>query len=356
MYEVIVPSPRSNDDFVELARSREYKGRHFRKHLLTLGPLLHPKTGKTIPLDEDFYSKLKANFDNGVTDIVAVPLADAQNQHSEDPLRNLGEVMDISRDGKKVYVDLDIRDDEAALKLGKTLLGASAFLSLDYKDTNTGQQVGPALLHACVTNRPYVTGLEDYQEVVAATADSDDQDVMVLTAEEAVPELTREELLAELRDKHGIDVEQLQAHAQQQPDVGQLTEAIGETLGLTAGGETISLTDVVQAVAELATNNADLSQRVGQLTQERAADEVDRYINAGRLLPKSRTRAIELALTDRQSLEDFLAPVDQPYVKMTDPVGVAPPQGEQRHVENIDAEVARLTEVAAGLNGGHKNK
>ena len=79
--------------------------------------------------------------------------------------------MDIQREGDKVYTLLDIRDPAAAEKMGKTLLGASAFLHMDYTDTRTNKKVGPTLLHTCVTNRPYVTDLDDYEEVVAATAD-----------------------------------------------------------------------------------------------------------------------------------------------------------------------------------------
>src|ERR1044072_4503734 len=175
---VIVPS--DGDGYVELARTKQ--GRLFRKHILNKGPLLHPTTGATISIDDKFVSTLTKNFNDGVCDIVQVPLANDKNEHSEDPMRNIGEVIGIEAKDDKVYAVIDARDAPAADKLGKTLLGASAMLHLDYTNTKTGQKVGPTLLHTCVTNRPYVTGLEDYKEIVAATSDTSQRAVLLTTA------------------------------------------------------------------------------------------------------------------------------------------------------------------------------
>lgn len=352
--QFIVPAPSSADGYVELARSGEYKGHHWRKHLLNLGNLIHPKTGQNIPLDDSFYHRLKDNFENQVADIVAVPLANDKNEHVEDPLRNAGEVMGISREGSKVYVDLDIRDPEVHEKLkNRTLLGASAFLSMDYKDTRTGQRVGPTLLHSCITNRPYVTGLDPYEEVIAATADTeDDVDVLVLAPAQEDTGMTKEELLAALRDEHGIDVEALQAQAAEAAGASQLTAALSQALGssaaLSADGESLTLSDVVNAVAELHQNNLELSSTVSQLTTERAASEIDGYIAAGRVLPRQRAAFIELALTNRDMLDQLLPEV--PVVRLNNLEGTGgQPQGEQHQSADIDAEIARYAELSQSM-------
>jgi len=163
---------------------------------------------------------------------------------------------------------------------------------------------------------------------------------------------TKEELLAQLKAEHGIDVEALQAQAGQRSDVSQLTAALTEalrpasgTVSLTAGdGETVTLSDVVGAVAELAEKNVALTGKVGSLEQDKAERQVQDYIDTGRLLPKARAKAVELVLSgDTEGLDAFLAPADQPYVKLNNVDGAAPPQGEQRHEADIDAEIARLT-------------
>ncbi len=163
----IVPAPADAEPYIELASSG---ARRFRKHILNLGPLVHPKTGKVLNLGDEFYATLKRNWDAKVCPIIQFPAADDGNKHTEDPLRNLGQVTNLSREGSKVYVDLEVPDDATADKVGKTVLGASAFLHMDHQDARTGRKVGPTLLHVCATNRPYVVDLEPYEEVVATTA------------------------------------------------------------------------------------------------------------------------------------------------------------------------------------------
>lgn len=346
MEQVIVASPGS-ESYVELGAHPKARGRVFRKHILNLGDL-HYK-GKTLKLDEDWYGQLKSNFDGGVS-MAQVPLADDQNKHTEDPLRNAGEVIGLERNGSKVYSLVDIRDPEVAQRIADgRIMGASAFLHLDYEDSRTGRRVGPALLHHCLTNRPHVLDLEPYEEVMAATADNERETIVLASPEEL--RMTREELLAALKDEHGIDVEALQAQASQKADMSQLTAALTEALRPASGSvqlagdsETVSLTDVIGAVAELAEKNVTLTGTVQGLQRQAAEREVADYIGSGRLLPKSRRKAVELVLSgDREGLEDFLAPADQPYVRLNHVEGVAPPQGEQRHDEDIDAEIARLT-------------
>lgn len=359
MDQVIIPSPQGSGDYVELARTRQAKGRVFRKHILNLGTLIHPKTGEKLTLDDAWYSQVKANFDSGVCDIVQVPLANDKNEHSEDPLRNAGEVIGVEREGSKVYDLIDVRDPEIAERIAdKRILGASAFLSLDYTDTSSGTKAGPALLHHCLTNRPYVTGLDDYEEVIAASADGTGE--VLILAQEA-PRMTKEELLAQLKAEHGIDVDDLQAQVAQRTDMSQLTAMLTEALRPAAGtvqltppadGETVSLTDVVGAVAELAEKNVSLSGTVQGLQKDAAEREIDGYIGVGRLLPKTRNHAVHLVLSgDRDGLDAILAPDGQPYVKLNHVEGSAPPQGEQKHIEDIGAEVVRLSEMASSLNG-----
>jgi hypothetical protein len=343
--QVIIPSPRG--DYVELARTPT--GVRFRKHILNLGPLIHPKTGEVLKLDDGWYSKLKDNFDRGVCDIVAAPLANAQNQHVEGPLDNAGEVIGLDRQGNKVYVDLDVRDPRVIEGLrNKTILGASAYLHMNYTDTRTGEKVGPAILHSCFTNRPYVTGLEPYREVVAATSDGMGE-VIVLSEEE--PKMDRETLIAALRDEHGIDVEDLQRRAAQANDVSGLTRALtaaltgqsAQEVSLTAqDGSPITLTTIVGAVAELAQLSRAQDAQVTQLRREGAEKEVDGYISTGRVLPRAREDMVELAMNDRDRMLRMIP--DEPIVPMNGVAGSGgDPQGEGKHNRDIDAEVAKLT-------------
>jgi hypothetical protein len=351
----IIPSPGGDtyqpvaDVPVALARSRQVQGRLFEKHILTKGPLIHPKTKRTINVDDAFVAALQDNFAKGYCPIVQVPLANDQNEHVECPGANLGEVVGVRARGDKVYALIDARQD--AEKFGKTYLGASAYLSTDYTDTKTDAKVGPTLLHVAVTNRPYVTDLDDYTEVLAASADNPGE-VVVLTAapEDPVP-LTLPELLAALKTDHGIDVTALQAAAAAPPapDAAALSSALVEALktaGLVQLSDSqgdLTLSDVTAAVVELADSNKGLSAKVDELNLAAARTEVDGYVSAGRLLPKARDVAVQMALSNRDGLAAILAPADRPYVALSQQKGVGGPDGEQKQEQDIDGELARLT-------------
>lgn len=366
---VIVPS--DGDGYVQLAKTKT--GRIFKKHLLNYGDLRHPVTGKVIKVDDTFAQTLKKNFDDGVCDIVQVPLADKDNEHTEDPDRNIGEVVDLEVTDNKVYAILDVRDSERADKLGKTILGASAMLHLDYTDTKTGNKVGPTLLHSCATNRPYVTGLETYQEIVAATSDTS-RGAVLLTADvvevEAIEEPavmgdttttdtpaavkpTLEELLTALKADHGIDVTALQAKAAE----GDATASLSKTLtdALTAAGvvkltatddKAPSTEDVVTAVSELAKDNVSLTDRVNKLERADAEHAVQGLVDAGRLTPAQKAGFVELKLTLTADKFDALIPA-QPIVKLNNETGVTPPN-DAAEKKDIDAEIARLSALFTG--------
>jgi hypothetical protein len=349
----IIPAGTGTEGYVELG-SRGATGTVFRKHVLTLGPLHYG--GKTINLDDAFYDKLSRNFDNKVS-MTQVPLADEKNRHSEDPLRNSGEIIGLERKGKNVYTIVDIRDPDVAQRIrDKRIMGASAMLSMDYEDSRTGQKVGPALLHHCLTNRPHVLDLEPYEEIVAATADSADMDFdtpIVLASEEQV-ELSKDELLEQLKTRFGVDVPQLELAATAKADIAAITEALqGSGVISLAGGQSLSQADVVGAIVELNARNQSLADDVAKLTRKDAERTVDAYIGDGRLLAKTKDRAVkELLLNGPEALEDWLAPVDAPFIKMNAQSGVTGEgDGERKHDFDIDKETIRLANEANRLAG-----
>jgi hypothetical protein len=361
---VIVPS--DGDGYIGLARHRT--GKLFRKHLLSKGALRHPKTGELIDIDDEFLNKLKTNFENRVCPIVQVPLANKNNEHSEEPDRNIGEVVDLEITDGKAYAVIDIRDPEHAARMGKTYLGASAMLSLDYADTKTGKNVGPTLLHSCVTNRPYVTDLDDYEEIVAATSDSAHEAAVLLTETnviekasketemppeqentETVAEPTLEELLTTLKTKHNIDVTALQAQQNDAAQQAQLSRTIVDALtnaGIVklTNDDSIDTKTAATAVQELATNNITLSHRVQSLEKREAEHAVDGLISEGRVLPAQRDVMVEMKLS-YPAMFDKVVPA-QSIVKLTNEIGVNAPN-DQSHKVDIDAEIKRYADMAA---------
>lgn len=346
----VVPPERGAGGFVELSRTSQ--GRVFEKHILSFGDLIYPGVkGGRVHIDQQWAETLKRNFDNKVCDIVQVPVAGSNNEHTEDPFRNIGEVVGLAIRNGRIYAQIDARDEMAAARLGKTLLGASAQLHLNYTDTRTGKKVGPTLLHVAITNRPYVLDLEDFNEVLAASADGTDSAV-VLTAPTQEDEMDLDTLLATLREDHGIDVAALQVKAAAADDAMALSgkiqdELVGTGLLSLSNGQEVTADTLIGAVAEAGNKIVDLSAKVDALTQAgektAAAARVDALIRDGKILPKQKEAQVELLLSNPDLFEKLLP--TQPLVRLSQEAGVEPV--DEEHANTVDAEVARLSALPA---------
>lgn len=397
----IVPSPsnpENGEGFIELTprTARKPKSRLFKKHILNKGTLLYPGVaGGQIEIDDEFVAKIKKNFEDGACDIVQVPVADAKNSHTEDPDRNLGEVVGLEENDGKIYAIIDARDPARADRLGSTILGASAQFSMDYTDTKTGAKVGPTLLHVCATNRPYVTGLDEYEEIIAATADSSDEVVLLTPSTEEVTEqptekkeeprvATLNELVTELNLSHNINVNALKeevvtltaALEEAKADAGasELAEQVAsltadnadlvsqveaaapavdllvklsaalvesEVVSLSAG-ETLDAEGVLSAITALAEEKVELAAQAAVAAEAAATAEVDGFVKEGRILPVQRDTMLELRLSNKE-LFDKLLP-EKPLVALSQEEGTAvDDQDLSNQEQSIDSEIARLT-------------
>ncbi len=373
---VIIPSRDSHaydemtDANVEL--SRRSTGTLFRKHILNVGKdLIHPSVGR-MTIDDKFVNALKANFDNKACDIVQVPLANDKNQHVEDPDRNVGEVVDIEVKDNKVYAVIDARRNADKFK-DKTYIGASAMIAMNYTDTNTGKKVGPTLCHVAVTNRPYITNLEDYEEIVKASADNSDEAVLltepatetIVEDNQGSPEepkeeehktMTKEELIAALKNEHGVDVAALQAEAEKPAAtdttelsnklVSALTEA--GVVKLSADNADANVEQVVGAVVELANDNVKLSNRVESLELSNAkilaTSEVDTKVREGFIEPAKRDTMVKLYLSNKDLYDELLP--ENPVVELSAERGASTEANENKVEEvDVDAEIARLSQI-----------
>jgi hypothetical protein len=318
----IVPSTRS--DFVELARTPRGT-KLFKKHILSKGTLHY--NGDDISIDDAFFDALKKNFTDGVCDIVQVPIADAKNQHTEDPLRNIGEVVELREEDDKLYAIIDARKKEAADELGNTLLGASAFFSTNYEDKRTGKKAGPTLLHVAVTNRPHEVGLEDYEELIAATAESSSDAVYLTAPIEETKKMDRDELISALKVEHNIDVTDLQRRAAEGDKAVALSNSLTAALGglkeqgliSLSNSEEASADDLVGAIGQLAEKNVELSAKVDTLVETSAKDaaeaRVDKLISDGFITPAKKQANIDLLLSNPENFEALLP--EKPLVALS---------------------------------------
>jgi hypothetical protein len=346
-HELAIVSGPKDDSFVELsaaAAPAKATGRVFRKQILKFGDLRY-KNGQKYKIDDAFADKLIENFSKS-GEIVHVPKAGARNEHNDDPDRNIGEVIGVSKNDKGVYVDIDARTDDAD-KLGKTLLGVSALMNLAHENRETGENMGPTLLHACVTNRPYVTNLDPFEEVIKLSADTpEDGEVIFLTDDEISEEktMTREEAIAFLKTD-GLDVVALSAEVEDlrplraevdtlRPKADAyvtLSSAVASTFQADEGVLALSATDAtVEEFVASVTNAHDkivsLSAEVETAHQEAADNEaereVDKLVLTGYILPAKKDSMLKLRKLDK---EIFLEQVpEKPVVALSVELGEEP--------------------------------
>lgn len=142
--------------------------------------------------------------------------------------------------------------------------------------------------------------------------------------------MTLDDLLAELRADHGIDVPALQERAALVDGAVALTTAITESLGdsglvalSNADGEELDTDTLIGAVKEAGEKLVTLSNEVRELkdanTRKEAEDHVDSLIRSGHILPKNRKGQVELLLSN-PTLFDELLP-DTPLVKLSQEEG-----------------------------------
>lgn len=356
MTQAIIPNAA---EFVELAGTN--KGKLFRKQILRKGEsFVHPANpNMKIEVDDNLLDKLVENFEKGLCDTVQFPLVDEKNRHVEDPARNLGQVVGLTKEDDGLYTTIDVRKN--ADDIGSTVLGASAMFSLNYTDTKTGQKVGPTLLHVAATNRPYLTKLAPY-EAVALSADSDTECVVLSRVDdssgtvsgansESEPEMTLEEMLSELKSEHGIDVEALQAREENATDTEALVTALSNVLtaadsdlvALSNVSDTPSVTDIADAIVELSSKYADAAEQLDTLQLSAVESEVDSLVREGKVLPKQREAMVKLAMSDRETF-DALVP-ENSLVSLSEIGVMTHEQPGGSHFEQAVSEVDRLLKI-----------
>lgn len=358
-------------DFVSLSAaptnlklSRTVKGKLFKKHILSTGPLYYPGVaGGKVDIDKKFLDIVVRNFEQKVCPIVQVPIVDENNSHSEDPLRNIGEVVGLSVEGNKLYSIIDVRDVDAATKVGMTLIGASALLSLNRTDNRTGKKAGPTLIHTAITNNPHVNELDEFEELLAASSDDSSNDAVILTAHREIEEqvMDLDTLIATLRDEHNIDVPALQRAASEKETFAKLSASLQdklvetELLKLSNTEDKASSEDILVAVTNIIDTNLELSNKVDALVEKNATDaataRVDQLVADGFILPVERDARLELLLSNAELFDKMLP--EKALVALSSESGdeiidLSPDK-------TIEGEIDRLVEYGASLGLSMKN-
>lgn len=140
-------------------------GTIFRKQIVRFGNWVDPFDPQSVmTLDEAWAKKIVKNFTAKVIDRVPVPL-----NHTDDVSANTGELikLEIAKDG--LYGYLDIRDPKTVQDIENGLVfDNSISFDWEYRDTETGKNWGPVLLHVALVNNPYLVHMKPFEKIEEA--------------------------------------------------------------------------------------------------------------------------------------------------------------------------------------------
>lgn len=152
----------NNTDTIDL------DGNKFRKQILKTGRWYHwDAEGGVLKINKDAIGTIVKNFKDNIVEHVYVPLT-----HTPDPVKNAGEVLDLIPTEDGLDAVCEIKDENVSEKIKDGLIKCvSASIEENYMKKDTGEYVGPTLLHAALVAEPYIKGMSGFAELSEESKD-----------------------------------------------------------------------------------------------------------------------------------------------------------------------------------------
>ncbi len=355
-------SPRIGTYLAEPGFTKQESTNLFEKRILHVGKFLHPANpAKWFEITEAHLDDAIKNFGAKVLDRVNLYWT-----HNEDPRNIGGETIALRKgtdlkDGTlSLYATVRADDINAADKMKNNNVGISAGLDNVYREHTTGNPVGMVLRHLALVGDSWVKHLGGFtplpvtlSEYSAMLGEGSNSSVIYMEEEkkkvdppkkepiadppkkeeeQGMPDL--KELLAELKDKHGIDV-------------GALQEAAKATVTLEAIRKGLKLEDTGDKKIDLAET---IVQRVikadDSVTEMLAESAVLSLLSENKITPAMKDQYKKLWLTNKELFGEMTKDLKK----------VAVPLGEKGHTGesgkkpgevDTEAEIERGTTILA---------
>jgi hypothetical protein len=288
----------------------------WRKQVLKFGTWIHPDNKDiTFEITPNVVKQIIANFNSGVPDEAPVVLT-----HTDDPQKKTGRIKSFVETPEGLDAVFSCDDEVINDKIEKksdSTPGVSCWLDLNYKDKQTGDELGAVVKHVALVNHPYIEGMSGFNAVLSSFEDAETNSSTYLPLvmsekkkavedEVQMADLSKEELVKVLKEKHNLDVEALLSSSEElttlhdRIDKGELIDSksvslgedllkqIKEKLALSAA-DNLGIPELVkkllEKVASLSTAESKLSEVEKQLVEFKADKEVAALLSEGRILP-----------------------------------------------------------------------
>jgi hypothetical protein len=147
-------------------------GRRFMKDVLRVGSWVHPTTGQKIDFDRPELERLARDTNEWIALGNKVYFPDG---HTSSALANLGTWSSFAVDGDVLRALVDVADDEAARKVGKTITDVSPAIEPNVR-ASTGQSFKSVIIHVAATPEPVIPGQANFVRLARTSQDDDDEE------------------------------------------------------------------------------------------------------------------------------------------------------------------------------------
>jgi len=136
----------------------EAPARRFKKEILRVGRWIHPATGDELDFDRDLLEQIAKDTTRWIElgNKVWFPAG-----HTADVRANLGFWSSFALDGERLVGTVDVLDDEAAAKIGKTIQDVSAAIHFGAV-ASTGEELSSVIEHVAATPEPVIPGQTNF--------------------------------------------------------------------------------------------------------------------------------------------------------------------------------------------------
>lgn len=146
-------------------------GKKFLKQILPLGKFMHPaKQGVQVEITEEFIDEVIRVFELGTFD--KVPILSGTHDN-DDVAATVGKVLELQKDSEGLNAIMELTDEVMIEKIttktsdGKSLVSGVSVYIHPTKDKD-GNVYPVALWHVAITNFPWLTSMNDFEELAAS--------------------------------------------------------------------------------------------------------------------------------------------------------------------------------------------
>lgn len=207
-------------------KSGKVQTKKFKKEILRVGKWHHSATPDGIlRITKKALANIVKNFKDKVIKHVYIPLG-----HSTDPKKNTGEIVDLelSKSGRKLYADLNVKDGETAEMIEKDLIkGISASIDQNYLKKDKGNYVGPTLLHVALVTEPFIKTMGGFVPLSEEFTDREDIQVFEDSENLELQDLYEkvEDLEIKLGEEGASEEEETESLEESQEEAGEEEES-----------------------------------------------------------------------------------------------------------------------------------